>query len=181
MFHTPNDAEIKAFNWYVVNTRAQKELHVADGFKASGFATYVPMQTRLVKLRNRRGGRVPAERPAFVAYVFLGMLPDREDWNAVHATEGFAGVCQWGNRPCLMPPLEVQRLRNKEVGGAFDTRETATAIRLEVGQRVRIVEGPGTGFEGTVTERQSIPDQPIRIDLGPKMAVVPLEKVQVVA
>lgn len=138
-------------NWYVARTRYfRHELKVRDWLTERGISCYVPtIQTR-VKRQRKSGTRV-VEKPAAPNLVFVQST--KEDACALVADYGlpmqFLVDCAT-HRMMVVPEKQMsdfQRVFEYSIdeGGLVDQP-------LEVGERVRVIEGPLKGVEGFVLE-----------------------------
>jgi transcriptional antiterminator NusG len=98
----------------------------------------------------RRGQKVNAERKYFPGYVLVRMDMNDEAWHLVKNTPkvtGFLGAS--GTKPQPISEAEAQRLLKQMVEGEGKPRST---ISFEIGEQVRVTEGPFNSFNGTVEE-----------------------------
>jgi transcription termination/antitermination protein NusG len=131
-------------HWYALWTRHQSEQLVCDQLQEKGFRAFLP--TLDVWMR-RNGTRHRTTVPMFPGYLFLQHAMDKDSYIAIANTRGLIKILgdRW-DRLASVPDQEmtsVQRLHAVKANPAPYPYE-----RLQVGQRVRIVEGPLAGIEG---------------------------------
>jgi transcription termination/antitermination protein NusG len=98
----------------------------------------------------RRGSKVNAERKFFPGYVLIKMEMTDQTWHLVRDTPkvtGFLGGS--GTRPVPISETEAQRIMSQVKEGIERPRPSIT---FEIGEQVRVADGPFTSFNGTVEE-----------------------------
>ena len=99
-------------------------------------------------MESRAGQKSISERRIFPGYVFIEMELTDETWHLVKSTNrvtGFLGGT--GNRPTPIPEREVDKILNQIEEGAEKPRPK---VLFEVGEMLRVKEGPFADFNGTV-------------------------------
>ena len=134
----------EALRWHVLHTKSRQEKAVARTLEARGIEYYVPIVTRIA---YRHGRRLRIEQPLFAGYVFLrGTLEDT--YQAV-STKRIANVLAVDDQERF--EREMAEIREAIDRGA----DLSPASYLDIGQRVRVTEGPFRGLEGLVDGRRS--------------------------
>jgi transcriptional antiterminator NusG len=98
----------------------------------------------------RRGAKVSAERKFFPGYVLVKMEMTDQTWHLVRDTPkvtGFLGGS--GTRPVPISEAEAQRIMSQVKEGIERPRPSIT---FEVGEQVRVCDGPFNSFNGVVEE-----------------------------
>lgn len=98
----------------------------------------------------RRGAKVNAERKFFPGYVLINMEMTDQTWHLVRDTPkvtGFLGGS--GTRPVPISEAEAQRIMSQVKEGIERPRPSIT---FEVGEQVRVCDGPFNSFNGLVEE-----------------------------
>ena len=160
---TPGAAEILAtapvnpdLRWYVVHAYSGMEKEVERniferinraGMEAKFGRILVPME-EVVEIKN--GQKKTTERKFFPGYVLVEMIMDDETWHLVKHTNkvtGFVGGAK--NRPAPISEAEVMKIVSQMQEGTAKPRHK---VEFEVGEFVRVKEGPFTDFNGSVED-----------------------------
>ena len=107
----------------------------------------VPME-EVVELKN--GKKSVTERRFFPGYVLVEMEMADDSWHLVKHTNkvtGFVGGAK--NRPSPISESDVQKIVSQMQVGTDKPRHK---VEFEVGEYVRVKDGPFTDFNGTVEE-----------------------------
>ena len=144
-----------AKRWYVVHVYSGFEKKIAQQIKeqaaAKGLAeqfdeVLVPSE-EVVELR--RGQKVNAERKFFPGYVLVKMELSDEAWHLVKDTPKVTGFLGTKMRPSPITDAEAERIMKQTAEGVERPRP---AILFEIGEQVRVADGPFTSFNGIVEE-----------------------------
>jgi transcriptional antiterminator NusG len=142
--------------WYVVHAYSGMEKTVErnilerinrSGMQAKFGRILVPME-EVVEVKN--GQKRTTERKFFPGYVLVEMIMDDESWHLVKHTNkvtGFVGGAK--NRPAPISEEEVMKIVNQMQEGSDKPRHK---VEFEVGEYVRVKDGPFTDFNGSVEE-----------------------------
>lgn len=142
--------------WYVVHAYSGMEKAVERnlqerisraGMQAKFGRILVPVE-EVVEMKN--GVRRTTERKFFPGYVLVEMVMDDDTWHLVKHTSkvtGFVGGAK--NRPAPISEDDVMKIVNQMREGSDKPRHK---IEFEVGELVRVKEGPFTDFNGSVEE-----------------------------
>lgn len=98
----------------------------------------------------RQGVKRTTERKLFPGYVMVEMVMDDDTWHLVKNTSrvtGFVGGAR--NRPTPISETEVMKIVNRMQEGSDRPRHK---VEFEVGEYIRVKDGPFTDFNGTVEE-----------------------------
>lgn len=144
-----------AKRWYVVHVYSGFEKKIAQQIKEQAVQkgldgqiddVLVPAE-EVVELR--RGQKVNAERKFFPGYVLVKMELTDEAWHLVKDTPKVTGFLGTKNRPTPITEAEAERILKQSAEGVERPRP---AILFEIGEQVRVADGPFTSFNGTVEE-----------------------------
>ena len=142
--------------WYVVHAYSGMEKAVERnirervnraGMQAKFGRILVPTE-EVVEIKN--GVKRTTERKFFPGYVLVEMIMDDDTWHLVKHTNkvtGFVGGAK--NRPAPISEDDVMKIVNQMREGTDKPRHK---VEFEVGEYVRVKEGPFTDFNGTVEE-----------------------------
>jgi transcriptional antiterminator NusG len=147
---------ISGKRWYVVHAysgmeksvmRALQERIERSGMQAQFGKILVPSE-EVVEIKN--GQKRVAERRFYPGYVLVEMEMTDDTWHLVKNTNKVTGfIGGKANRPTPISEKEVQKIMDQMVEGAEKPRPK---VLFEVGELVRVKEGPFTDFNGTVEE-----------------------------
>ncbi len=160
---TPGAAQVLAtapvnpdLRWYVVHAYSGMEKAVERnileriaraGMEPKFGRILVPME-EVVEIKN--GQKKTTERKFFPGYVLVEMIMDDDTWHLVKHTNkvtGFVGGSK--NRPAPISEAEVMKIVNQMQEG---TEKPRHKVEFEVGEFVRVKEGPFTDFNGSVED-----------------------------
>ena len=142
--------------WYVIHVYSGFERKVAQSIeeqaKQAGMAdriqqVMVPME-EVVEVR--RGQKVSAERKFFPGYVLVEMEMTDDSWHLVKSTPKVTGfVGGTANKPTPITQKEVDAILRQVQEGVEKPRPK---VLFEMGEAVRVKEGPFTDFHGNVED-----------------------------
>ena len=144
-----------AANWYVIHVYSGFERKVAQSIeeqaRQKGMAdqilqVLVPME-EVVEVR--RGTKVNTERKFFPGYVLVQMNMTDETWHLVKNTPKVTGFLGGRGRPTPITEAEAQRIMHQVEEGLDRPK---MSITFEIGDQVRVSDGPFTSFNGNVEE-----------------------------
>lgn len=144
-----------AMRWYIIHCYSGFEKKVAQSIREQAvthgmtdkFEDIVVPTEEVVEMR--RGQKVSSERRFFPGYVLVRMDMTDQTWHLVRNTPKVTGFLGGGGRPVPISEIEAQRvIRQVEEG----VERPKPSILFEVGETVRVSDGPFTSFNGTVQE-----------------------------
>lgn len=144
-----------ASQWYVVHAYSGFEKKVAQSIreKADGLEMSQLFDEILVPVEEvvevRRGQRVNAERKFFPGYVLVKMDMTDEAYHLVKNTAKVSGFLGAGGKPKPISEAEATRIAHQVQEGV---ERPKPSIIFEVGEQVRVSDGPFTSFNGFVEE-----------------------------
>ena len=141
--------------WYIVHTYSNFEKKVAEEIKRQ--AKLQGLDEEIVDvvvpteevLEVRRGQKVNSERKFLPGYVLLHAKLTDEVYHLVKNIAKVTGFLGQNNKPMPLRQGEVDRILNQVTEGAEHPKST---ISFEIGEQVRVADGPFTSFTGTVEE-----------------------------
>ncbi|CAL63287.2 Transcription antitermination protein NusG [Herminiimonas arsenicoxydans] len=142
--------------WYVVHAysgmeksvmRALTERIARAGMQDQFGQILVPTE-EVIEVKN--GQKSVSERRFFPGYVLVEMEMTDETWHLVKNTSKVTGfIGGKSNKPTPIPPHEVDKIMQQMQEGVEKPRPK---VLYEVGEMVRIKDGPFTDFNGNVEE-----------------------------
>lgn len=144
-----------AARWYVVNVHSGFEKKVASAIREK--AAEKGLETAFEDIRVptekvvevRRGKKVDSERKFFPGYVLVKMDLSDETWHLVKNTTKVTGFLGNAGKPQAISQAEADRIMNAMVEGA---ERAKPSITFEVGEQVRVTDGPFNSFNGVVED-----------------------------
>lgn len=142
-------------NWYIVHAYSNFEKKVGDNIMATAkdkgldqFIEEIFVPTEDVT-EVRRGRKINTERRFFPGYVLVKMTLNDQIYHLIKDTPKVTGFLGSGNKPMPVPQKEIDRIR-----GVMEEGETRTGptIIYEVGENVRVIDGPFASFSGIVED-----------------------------
>ncbi len=141
--------------WYVVHVYSGFEKKIAQQIKELATQKGLDDQFEEILVPSeevvevRRGQKVNAERKFFPGYVLVKMDLTDEAWHLVKDTPKVTGFLGSRNRPSPISEAEAERIMKQTQEGVEHPRPS---VLFEVGEQVRVADGPFTSFNGTVEE-----------------------------
>ncbi|HQT71773.1 MAG TPA: transcription termination/antitermination protein NusG [Thiobacillus sp.] len=145
-----------SMRWYVVHAYSGFEKSVARnlierieraGMKDRFGEIMVPVE-EVVEMKG--GQKKTAERKFFPGYVLVQMEMDDDTWHLVKSTPKVTGfVGGTATKPAPISEKEVQSILDQMREGV---EKPKPKILFEVGETVRVIDGPFTDFNGNVEE-----------------------------
>ncbi len=153
---TVESAPENPLRWYVVHAYSGMEKAVERNLRErieraamhAKFGRILVPTEEVVEMKN--GKKAVTQRRFFPGYVLVEMLMDDESWHLVKHTSkvtGFVGGAK--NRPASISEAEVMKIVHQMQEGIEKPRPK---VEWEVGELVRVKEGPFTDFNGAIED-----------------------------
>lgn len=135
--------------WYVIHTYSGYENKVAGniekivenrGLSDMIFDVKIPTE-KVIEISGSEEKEI--ERKIFPSYVLVKMIMNDESWHIIRNTTGVTGFVGPGSRPVPLSDKEVEKL---------GVEVKVIEIAFELGDSVKIIDGPLSGFVGIVEE-----------------------------
>ena len=144
-----------ASHWYVIHVYSGFEKKVAAAIReqaeqkgmADSFDQILVPTEEVVEVK--RGAKVSSERKFFPGYVLIKMDLTDETWHLVKNTAKVTGFLGGRGRPTPISENEAARIMRQVQEGI---ERPKPSITFEVGEQVRVSDGPFTSFNGVVEE-----------------------------
>ncbi len=144
-----------AARWYVIHVYSGFEGKVAQSIREQAvqkglddLVEEVLVPTEEV-VEVRRGTKVNTDRKFFPGYVLVKMELTDETWHLVQNTAKVTGFLGGRGRPSPITEKEAQRILTQVQEGI---ERPKPSITFDVGEQVRVCDGPFTSFNGLVEE-----------------------------
>jgi transcriptional antiterminator NusG len=145
-----------AKRWYIVHAYTNFEGKVAEAIKdraktagLSHLFEEVVVPTEEV-IEVKRGRKVQSERKFLPGYVLVKMEMTDEAYHLVKNTPKVTGFLGTQNKPQPVSDREVERILGRVAEQAI--AKPRQLIHYEIGEKVRVSDGPFQSFEGMVSE-----------------------------
>jgi transcriptional antiterminator NusG len=144
-----------AKRWYVVHVYSGFEKKIASAIKEQaeqkGLADHIDevLVPSEEVVEVRRGQKINAERKFFPGYVLVKMELTDDAWHLIKNTPKVTGFLGTKLRPTPISEAEAERIMKQAQEGVDHPRRS---VVFEVGEQVRVADGPFTSFNGTVEE-----------------------------
>ncbi len=172
-----------AMKWYGVHTYSGYEnkvkLSLEERIRSLNVEEYfdevlIPAET-VVELK--KGERKTSTRKFFPGYILVRMELNDETWHVVKDTPKVTGFVGGGTVPATIPDEDVAKItaRMEE-----DVERPKPKVAFEVGETVRVVDGPFLNFTGVVEDVK--PDKAklkVMVSIFGRVTPVELEFIQV--
>lgn len=109
------------------------------------FDVLVPTEN-VIEIKD--GQRRSVARRIFPGYILVHMVMTDESWYVVRNTPGVTSFVGSGNKPLPLPEHEVRSI----IGVRSEPAQAKVSVAYQVGENVRVVDGPFTDFHGKVVE-----------------------------
>jgi transcriptional antiterminator NusG len=147
--------------WYVVHTQSGYEKKVTANLHAriqsmnmeeQIFEVVIPME----EVVEFKGGRKQiVQRKVFPGYLLVRCKMSDESWYCIRNTPGvtgFVGQSRQGQKPTPLSRREVRTFLAAKGDQAEQTARAKPRLEYEVGESVRVKEGPFADFSGEIAE-----------------------------
>ncbi len=144
--------------WYVLHTQSGYEKKVKSNIEARTssmnmeeriFEVVIPMED-VVEFKN--GKKVVVQKKVFPGYLLCRIRLDDDAWFVVRNTPGVTGFVGAGNKPSPLPRKDVEGFLSVKEEGDDAARKGRPRLEYEVGETVRVKEGPFADFQGQIEE-----------------------------
>ena len=141
--------------WYIVHAHSNFEKKVAASIReqAAQRGLEEKFDEILVPTENvtevRKGRKVSAERKFFPGYVLVKCDLSDDIYHLIKNTPKVTGFLGADKKPVPIPDAEAERIKGQVQDGV---ERPKTTIRFEIGENVRVADGPFASFNGTIEE-----------------------------
>ena len=139
--------------WFAIHTYSGYENKVKDNLEKRAksmnmedyiFRVLVPMED---EIQIKDGRKKIIQRKVFPGYVLVEMIMTDHSWYVVRNTSGVTGFVGAGNKPVPLHEHEVNALLQQ-----MGVIENKFKVQFNVGENVRVKEGPFENLVGSVEE-----------------------------
>lgn len=144
-----------AARWYIVHAYSGFEKKVAGAIREQAEQKGMTEQIAEVLVPTeevvevRRGQKINAERKFFPGYVLVKMEMSDQAYHLIKNTAKVTGFLGPAGKPTPISETEAQRILHQVQEGIERPKST---ISFEIGEQVRVADGPFTSFNGVVED-----------------------------
>ena len=144
--------------WYVVHTYAGYENKVKSNLESRIssmnkeeriFEVVIPVED-VIEFKD--GKKVVVQKKMFPGYLLVRADIDDQSWSTIRNTPGVTGFVGPGTKPTPLSRREVETFLQVERPGAAEVKRSRPRLEYEIGESVRVKEGPFADFTGTIAE-----------------------------
>ena len=141
--------------WYIVHAYSNFEKKVAESIReqaghrglADKFEEIMVPTEQVVEVR--RGRKIASERKFFPGYVLVKCDLTDDVYHLIKNTPKVTGFLGADKKPMPIPDHEAMRIKGQVAEGV---ERPKASIRFEIGENVRVADGPFASFNGVVEE-----------------------------
>ncbi len=144
-----------AHKWYVIHVysgfenkvKSNLEERIASSLNPDKFGEVVVPTEQVVELV--KGKRKTSNRKFYPGYILVSMELDEETWHLVKNTAKVTGFLGGRDHPAPITDEEAKGILNRMEAGK---NKPQPKFYFDIGDEVRVIDGPFTNFNGTVEE-----------------------------
>ena len=144
--------------WFVVHTQSGYEKKVKQNLEARISSmnmeeriheVVIPMED-VVEFKN--GKKVVVQKKVFPGYLLVRCALDDDSWYVMRNTPGVTGFVGQGAKPSPLPRRDVETFLQVKDEGEDAPKRSKPRLEYELGETVRVKEGPFADFSGEIVE-----------------------------
>ena len=140
--------------WYIIHTYSGFEKKVAQAIREQAERSMPDLFEKILVpteevVEMRRGQKISSERKFFPGYVLIKMVMTNESWHLVKNTSKVTGFLGTAGEPTPISQAEADRILRQVQEGV---ERPKPLITFEIGEMVRVADGPFSSFNGMVEE-----------------------------
>ncbi|MBV8159605.1 MAG: transcription termination/antitermination protein NusG [Acidimicrobiia bacterium] len=145
-------------SWYVIHSYAGYENKVKSNLESRIasmnmedriFEVVIPMED---VIEFKAGKKVLVPKKVFPGYLLVRCELDDDSWRVVRNTPGVTGFVGLGAKPTPLSRAEVENILQVKIEGLEPQKKSRPRLEYEVGESVRVREGPFADFTGQIAE-----------------------------
>ena len=144
-----------SMRWFIVHAYSNFEKKVAESIREGAaqrglegkFEEILVPTEQVVEVR--RGRKINSERKFFPGYVLVKCNLSDDVYHLIKNTPKVTGFLGADKKPMPIPDSEAERIKGQVAEGVDRPK---ASIRFEVGETVRVADGPFASFNGVVEE-----------------------------
>ncbi len=153
-----NNEVYKDYKWYIIHTHSGFEAKVVNTIKeevnkkklTDFFEDFLIPTQRTLEIK--KGKKVEGEKKFYPGYIMIKMIMNDDTWHLVKKITKVSGFLGASNKPVALRKDEAERILNQIQEGVDSVVPT---VSFEVGETVKVSDGPFASFNGIVEEVDS--------------------------
>jgi transcriptional antiterminator NusG len=149
------EAVAMSMRWYIVHAYSNFEKKVAESIKeqaaqrglSSQFEEILVPTEHIIEIR--RGRKINSERKFFPGYVLVKCTLSDDVYHLIKNTPKVTGFLGADKKPMPIPDSEAERIKGQVAEGV---ERPKASISFEIGETVRVADGPFASFNGPVED-----------------------------
>lgn len=172
-----------AKRWYIVHAFSNFEKKVAETLKEQAdqrglshlFDDILVPSEKVIEIR--RGRKIETTRTFFPGYVLVNVDLTDDAYHLIKNTPKVTGFLGANNKPQPISEKEAERIRGRTTTGGEGPKHSIT---FEIGENVRVSDGPFASFNGVVEEVDDVKSRlKVAVSIFGRATPVELEYAQV--
>jgi transcriptional antiterminator NusG len=144
--------------WYIIHAYSGFENKVRDSIQAEATRLGLEQLVEQVEVPTekvtevRRGKKVTSDRKFFPGYVLAKLAMNDDVYHLVKNTPKVTGFLGSSGKPQPITDAEAARILNTKDEAAAAAPKTKINVDYEIGDQVKVLDGPFASFNGVVEE-----------------------------
>lgn len=138
-------------HWFAVVTKPRQEQVALEHLQRQSYECFLPMAENPYQRRSKKQQKII--EPLFPRYLFLNAIAESQNLAPVRSTQGVVSMVRFGTELAVIPEHIIEAIRQR-----IDTDTGLIKIQpvqIKPGDKVRVFDGPLTGVNGIVQEKNS--------------------------
>ena len=144
-------------NWYIIQTFSGFEQKVAETLKDTIKKKEKLLEDKIEEVlvpthevtEVKRGKRVQRKKKYFPSYVLVKMEMNKDLYHMIRNINKVTGFLGTKGNPVIVPEKEINKIMGRIKEGTLAPK---TQITFDIGEQVKVCEGPFASFSGLVEE-----------------------------
>ncbi|HUR48929.1 MAG TPA: transcription termination/antitermination protein NusG [Acidimicrobiales bacterium] len=135
---------------YENKVKSNLESRIASmNMEESIYEVVIPMED-VVEFKN--GKKVVVQKKVFPGYLLVRCHLEDASWQVIRNTPGVTGFVSGGSKPAPLSRHDVETFLQVKPEGEITRSKTRPRLDFELGESVRVREGPFADFSGAIAE-----------------------------
>lgn len=138
-------------HWFAVVTKPRQEQVALEHLQRQSYECFLPMAENPYQRRSKKQQKII--EPLFPRYLFLNAIAESQNLAPVRSTQGVVSMVRFGTELAVISDHIIEAIRQR-----IDTDTGLIKIQpvqIKPGDKVRVFDGPLTGVNGIVQEKNS--------------------------